>query len=108
MTIGESIRAITGYPIPPAAVSNICEAHGLNADDKADMTVRSASGYNLAKADTYRYLSTAPNITQGGVSYSFSEDERDRFVNLADRLSSRYGDAGGTAPVSCGYVGEDF
>lgn len=107
MNILDSLRSISNYPIPTPTLVNICEEAGLKATKEADKTTRQSDGYKKAKALVYQFLSEAPNVSQGGITYSFSQDERDRFAKKASALLDEIGEAEGTE-IEMGYVGEDF
>lgn len=107
MKTRDAIKAISGYPIPSAAIDNIIDEAGL--DPEADLTAeaRQGDGFRKAKALAYAFLAEAPNVTQGGISYSFCQSERTRFERKAEGILAELGaDDGGQ--VQCGYIGEDF
>lgn len=107
MTTREAIKAITSYPIPPHTVEGIVIEAGLAADDDV-RDVAGSDGYKKAKALAYAFLAEAPNITQGGISYSFSESERTRFARKSDSLLAEIGEEDSGTAIACGYIGEDF
>lgn len=86
-TILDSFKGINAYPIPQRTITDIVEGRGLSATDEATNEVRKSAKYNLAKSDLYKWLASAPNIAQGGQSYSFSEPER---IYLRNEASSLY------------------
>ena len=61
-----------------------------------------------AKARAYAYLITAPNISQNGVSFSFTAEERKQFKKLAVDLLKEIGDDTSSIGTKYGYVGENF
>lgn len=108
MKIRNAIKAINGYPIPPGTIENIADEAGLKADDDITKEVRASNEWKKARALTYAFLAEAPNITQGGISYTFSEDERSRFATKSNRLLAEFGEEETTSDIPCGYIGEDF
>ena len=72
----------------------------------ASVEVRSSSEYIKAKALVYLWLAEAPNVTQGGISYTISDTERQRFRLKADHLLNEAGinDEG----EGFGYIGSDL
>ena len=83
MTTGEFLQAISIYPIPSSALQSLCLGRGLDADSELGVV---DSTTLLTKADALMWLSQAPNVSQGGVTYSFSEYERKQFRAQAEQL----------------------
>lgn len=106
MTILQSLKSLNAYPIPSMSVADICDGCGLRADMNASVEVRSSSEYIKAKALVYLWLAEAPNVTQGGISYTISDTERQRFRLKADHLLNEAGinDEG----EGFGYIGSDL
>lgn len=107
MKISNAIKAMSCYPIPASTIENIIEEAGLDADADITMEIRAGDRYKRAKALTYAFLAEAPNITQGGISYTFSEVERSRFQKKSNSLLAELGEDEGS-DIPCGYIGEDF
>lgn len=72
---------------------------------EATKEVLDSEAYNLAVADLLLWLSIAPNISQGGQSYSFSEEQRTQLRNRANALFAKYGDDGAASKPIYGYKG---
>lgn len=91
-TIINSLRAVTNFPLPQAALDAIIARRGL--DGGADMTaeVASSRSYRLATADIYRWVSLAANMSQGGQSYSLSAEDKKRLIASANRIYRDYGE----------------
>lgn len=105
MTIQQSLKALNGYPVPVLTIQDIAESRGLNINDEASMEARSQTGYRLAKADVLWWLSKAPNVSQSGVSYAFTDKDR---LNMRRQASAIYKDCGEELPEGStfGYKGE--
>lgn len=86
MTTLESLKGINSYPIPYRTLESVAVRRGLTLTAEATVEVLASKAYKLANADLLRWLSTAPNITQGGQSYSFTDEQRKDFRNQADEL----------------------
>lgn len=108
MNIIESLKSLTAYPVPTATLTNICDEVGLDSQAAATSERRQAKAYKRAKALVYSFLSEAPNVSQGGISYSFSEDERSRFRKRAAAILEELGDDPSQGTNIGGYIGEDF
>lgn len=92
MTIEVSLRSLTGYPLPDNTIARVGVVRGLSLDSDATEEILSTSAYRLATADVYYYLATAaPNVSQGGISYSFSAEERGRFLSIARAIYEEEG-----------------
>lgn len=109
MNIIESLKSLTAYPIPTATLVNIIEEVGLDSPQaEATSEIRHTKVYKRAKAHVYSFLAEAPNVSQGGISYSFSEDERSRFRKRAAAILEELGDDPSQGTNIGGYIGEDF
>lgn len=108
MTILQSLKSLSAYPTPQATLLNIAEGCGLQADDELTLEMRNTSEVKRATARTYIYLMTAPNISQNGVSFSFTAEERKQFKKLAKDLLNEIGDDTSCLGVKYGYVGENL
>lgn len=76
MTINEALRSINAYPIPDRTIIEVCERRGLDPCGEAGFSVLDSDDFKLAKADLLLWLSYAPNVSQGGQSYTFSDEQR--------------------------------
>jgi hypothetical protein len=83
MTILEALKGINPYPIALRTLNEIAERRGVSLDAEPDFTSRA---YKLSVADVYKYLAYAPNVSQGGQSYSFSEEQRKHMLDLAKSI----------------------
>lgn len=92
MTIIESLKCISGYPIPLNTLKDITENWELKPDNEANKEVRQSNEYKLAKADVLMWLSQAPNVSQGGISYNFSDTDRLNFRRQSERIYRECGD----------------
>lgn len=99
-TIVESLKALTAYPIPMTTLVSIAEGRGLSPHD----IVFDIAEYTLATADVYMWLSNAPDVAQGGQSYSFTDEQRRYFRQQATAI---YNEAGSTKTTKTiyGYKG---
>lgn len=104
VTILQSLKSINAYPIPMCTIQDIAESRGLTLESDASMEVRAQPGFRLAKADLLLWLSKAPNVSQAGISYNFTDNDR---LNFRRQASAIYQDCGETLPgASYGYKGE--
>jgi len=108
MTIYESLKSLSGYPIPAASIRDIIEDAGLSADTTADAAVRSSAPFRRAKARVYLLLAEAPDVSQGGISYSFSDEDKKHFRTQALSLLEDVGDDTSMVGDNYGWQGEDL
>ena len=86
MTLLESLSGTNAYPVPLPALRSIAVRRGLDLDQMATKEQLDSPEYMRAKADLLMWLSGAPDISQGGQSYSFTDEQRDRFRKQAGQL----------------------
>lgn len=106
MNVLEALRRLNAYPIPLSELQSICIVRALDADSDATAGVLKSADFKRATADVYLWLSEAPNVSQDGISYSFSEEQRKGFKRRAAVILNALGDDGlsGTE-VTYGYKG---
>lgn len=104
MTTLDALKGINSYPIPLRTLNEVAERRKLDLDETATMEVIQSRGYNLAYADLLMWLSFAPQVTQGGQSYSFTDDQRMQMRNRASDIYEDY-EEGNTYKARYGYKG---
>lgn len=92
MTILEALRGINAYPVPQRTLEDISTRRGLITNGEASVMILTSPAFALAKADVLVWLSYAPNVTQGGQSYSFTDEQRERFRQEAAALLEEFGE----------------
>lgn len=75
-TVEQALRGISMYPLPSATLDGVCIRRGLSRDTEATTDVFQSAAYRLAEADVLTWLAAAPNISQGGQNYTFSDEQR--------------------------------
>jgi hypothetical protein len=106
-TIRESLKSISGYPVPLETLMDISAKRGLSFDDEATLDVLKSESYQLAKADVMVWVSFAPNVQQVGVSYNMLPSDREEMRKQANAIYGDLGDGGFIAEskVKYGYKG---
>lgn len=84
-TVLEALKGVNAYPIPLRALTSVADKRGLPLTVEATQEKLKSKEYNLAVADLLMWLSTAPDISQGGQSYSFTDEQRKQFRNRANQ-----------------------
>lgn len=105
-TILDAIKGVTLYPLPSRTIEQAAVRRGCDLTEEATQDRLIGAAYNLTKADILKWLASAPNVSQGGQSYSFTEEQRQQFRNEANALYREFGadDSSVTKPLY-GYKG---
>lgn len=103
-TVLETLKGVSAYPVPLRTLVETAELRGLSLTEVATQEAMVGKAYKLAKADLLLWLSLAPNIGQGGQSFSFTDEQRVQFRNQAKALYDECGEVSATKPIY-GYKG---
>jgi hypothetical protein len=104
-TILDALRSVNAYPIPMHTLVETAERYKLSISADATQACLHGRDYLLAKADLLRWLSFAPNITQNGISFSFTDEQRHDFRKEADRVAEECGGDETRITATYGYKG---
>ncbi|WP_314723029.1 hypothetical protein [Prevotella nigrescens] len=104
-TILETLKGVSAYPVPLRTFVETAEFRGLSLTGTATQEVMVGKAYKLAKADLLLWLSLAPNIGQGGQSFSFTDEQRQQFRNQAKALYDECGEVSAATKPIYGYKG---
>ena len=77
-------KAVTSYPIPDGVIEDVMATRNVNPIDEFTAQVASTSSYRLVVADLQRWVSTAPNITQGNTAINLLYSDRERLREMAN------------------------
>lgn len=102
----DALKSINAYPIPQRVFDTIAIERGVDMDDVLTAEGARSKAYRLAKADILMWLSGAPNISQGGQSYTFSDEQRDDMRNEAQGIYNAVGVQDEAVGVVYGYKGD--
>lgn len=94
--------------MPTLTLQEAASEGGVDVGTEVTEEVRQSAAFKRAQACVLRFLSEAPNVSQGGQSYSFSESERRWFRRRAEKLLEEIGDDTDSLGIPFGYMGEDF
>ena len=103
-TVLEALKGINAYPIPMRSIEDAAEYRGIVLSDEASQEKMQSAAYKLAQADLLLWLSSAPDVSQGGQTYSFTDEQRVQFRNRANALYRECDDSGQTKSIY-GYKG---
>lgn len=86
----EALKSINSYPVPLRTLTETAERRGLALNGNATAESLVGKAFSLCRADVLLWLSYAPDITQGGQSYSFTDEQRTAMRNLAQQLYEEF------------------
>lgn len=86
------IAGLTQYPLPSETIQAIATRRGCNLTTEATHESLTAPEFLLTEADIYIWLSTAPNVSQGGQSYSFTTEQQNIFREKANAIYKALGE----------------
>ena len=104
----DNLKGINAYPVPLRTFNEIAAGRGLDLKGDTSLEVLRSKGYRLAKADVLMWLADAPNISQGGQSYTFSEEQRANFRRRADAIYAECEEDASLSKPKFGYKGKNL
>lgn len=105
MTAIDALKSLTTYPIPPRTLTRIAVVRGISPTAEATKALMESSDFKLAEVDVLKFLVAAPSVNEGGVSFNFSQTERDEFKKEIAAIQASLGQ---TKPSVFGYKGESL
>lgn len=75
---------------------------------EATLSVLESDDYKLARADVMLWLSTAPDVSQGGISYSLSAEQRLDLKRQSNAIYDEYEGTSSNRRSLYGYKGSKF
>lgn len=106
MTVIESLRGVNAYPIPERTIERTVLLRGLDASATITADVLRSHAYRLAEADLQMWLANAPDVSQGGQSYGFTDEQRQQLRNSARAIYREEGEDDASAKTTYGYKGD--
>lgn len=104
-TVLESLKGVNAYPVPQSVIETMAAERGLQLDAALSPDILGSRAYRLVKADLLMWLSRAPDVTQEGISYSFTDEQRKDFRISASAIYKDCGDVTDKAGTIYGYKG---
>lgn len=102
----DALKSINAYPIPLRTLVETAERRGVELTETATQEGMRSKGYRLAKADLLLWLSLAPNISQGGQTYSFTDEQRKDMRREAKGIYDELEPEFNAGCVTYGYKGD--
>lgn len=91
MTVREALYNSVSFSVGPMSAEVIAVERGLNLDDRFSAIIAKSKEYNLSKADMIKHALMMPNVSEGGVSISFSD--RQALMRIANAIYAKYGES---------------
>lgn len=107
MTIRELLHSLAPCPVPDDYINAIGAEIGQE-DMDANLADTEVKSVYRAEARLYIYLATVPNVSEGGVSISFTATEKKAFLDLARRYANLAGETGLVPGATYGYKGQNI
>jgi hypothetical protein len=104
-TVLDSLKGINAYPIPLRTLCEVADRRNITLTVEATQEGLSDKDYRLAKADLLIWLSLAPDVTQGGQSFSFTDEQRKLLRKEANAIYGELEPSAMAASVQYGYKG---
>lgn len=101
----DALKSINAYPIPLRTLIEVAERRNLSVTAEATQEVLQSKIFSLAKADLLLWLSIAPDISQGGQSFSFTDEQRKDFKRQAQGIYDAFEPSQKVGCVTYGYKG---
>ena len=73
MKVIDTLKQI--YPVPNAILNRMALVRGLDLETAATAEVLTSDSYKLTDADILMWLSTTPDISQSGISFTLNADK---------------------------------
>lgn len=102
----DALKSINAYPIPMRTLVETAERRGVELMATATQEGLKSKPLRLAKADLLIWLSLAPNISQGGQTYSFTDEQRKRMRQEAQGIYNELEPEANAGSVTYGYKGD--
>ncbi len=102
----DALKSINAYPIPLRTLVETAERRNISLIAEASQESLHGKDYRLAKADLLLWLSLAPNISQGGQSFSFTDEQRKDLKRQAMGIYDELEPENNAGGVTFGYKGD--
>ena len=74
------------YPAPDAILNRMALVRGLDLDAVATAEILTSNSYKLTDADVQMWLSTSPDISQSGISFTLNADKCKSLKEQANKV----------------------
>lgn len=91
-TVCELLKSVTNFPVPANTLEALALKRGLDLGATAGAEIVKSQAYLLTEADIYRWLYLVANMSQGGQSYNFTSEDKERFRVEANKTYRLFGE----------------
>lgn len=91
-TVCELLKSVTNFPVSANTIEALALKRGLDLGATADAEIVKSRAYLLTEADIYRWLYLVANMSQGGQSYNFTSEDKERFKLEANKTYRLFGE----------------
>lgn len=102
----DALKSVNAYPIPLRTLVETAECHNISLAAEASQESLQSKDYRLAVADLLLWLSLAPDISQGGQSFSFTDEQRKDLKRQASDIYAELEPAKNAGCATFGYKGD--
>ena len=102
----DALRGVNSYPIPLRTINEVARRRKIDLEEIADCDILKSREFNLSRADLLLWLSYAPNVIQGGQSYSFTDEQRMRMRGMAQQIYDELEEEESLPKTIYGYKGK--
>lgn len=102
----DALKSVNAYPIPLRTIVETAERRNISLTAETSQNNLTSKNFRLAKADLLLWLSIAPNISQGGQSFSFTDEERKQMRRQAQDIYDELEPEANAGCVTFGYKGD--
>lgn len=106
MTNLDALKSLSAYPIQLRTIVEVANRRSISLNAEATHESLHSNEYRLAKADILLWLSIAPNVSQGGQSYSLSDEQRQRMRSEAQAIYEELEPKSNAGCATFGYKGD--
>ena len=85
-TVLDCLQSINTYPVQLRTFTEVAERRGVDLTEEATAELLKGAAFSLCRADILLWLSYAPAVSQGGISYSFTDEQRTQMRNEAQQI----------------------
>lgn len=90
MTVREALRNSFPFAVKDSLLDVIAISRGVVLDNELDPFVATSKPFELAYADVIKSAVMTPNVSEGGVSISFSD--KSDMISIANGIYGKYGE----------------
>ena len=99
----DALKGVHSYPVQAKFIERVSFERALTLETEFTTEILNSSNFKLAEADILLWVSTAPNIQEGGIQIGIIYSDR---VSLRARANAVYNSISGTGAVVVSIYGD--